>query len=387
MKSPQNLPRDQVEALRPGDVRLYLASRGWVPVSEATSSRAIELRNPLYPRAELVLPLKRELGDFALRMADIVVELARIEKRSLWGVLNDLSGPPGDVFRLRVTAPNSTLGNLPLDMGIKLLHGCRDLLLASACSEVHPQALHPHNVPKKASEFLKDCRLGQTERGSFVATIITPVPPDIQTQMELFNDDSRLRTEPYARRVTTRLMSTLGLVSEAIQSGKPGRILEGVEQGVSANFCDALKTMKPSGDQSKLEISVSWARIRGNVPESVPESVSFPQESFSFIEEAGRELRIRAFAKPARYQGKLITAEWVHRPFTREEVGRIIIAAHVGGQQAKVKVDLPPGEFSRACDALNARKQVAVTGVIRNEVKSREYELSEPSHFEVLGEP
>ena len=33
---------------------------------------------------------------------------------------------------------------------------------------------------KEAEEFLASCRLGQTERGSFVATIVAPVPPEIE---------------------------------------------------------------------------------------------------------------------------------------------------------------------------------------------------------------
>jgi hypothetical protein len=144
--------------------------------------------------------------------------------------------------------------------------------------------------------------------------------------------------------------------------------------------------MKPSGDQSRLEISVNWAATRGRVPESVPKSVTFPQETFSFIEEAGRELRIRAFVKPERYKGRLITTELIHRPFIREPVGRIIITTEVAGQPAKVKVDLAPDDFRRACDALRDGKPklVAVTGIIRNEVKARLYELTEASDFEVI---
>ena len=56
-----------------------------------------------------------------MRKADVVVALSAIERRSAWEVLNDLSGPPGDIFRLRVIAPDATLGNLPLEQGIRLL--------------------------------------------------------------------------------------------------------------------------------------------------------------------------------------------------------------------------------------------------------------------------
>ena len=83
---------------------------------------------------------------------------------------------------------------------------------------------------------MKNCRMGQTERGSFVATISTPVPPEIQKVMEFGDAGARLDMEPYARRVTARLMSSLGLVSDAIQAGIPGQILEGVDRGVSARI-------------------------------------------------------------------------------------------------------------------------------------------------------
>ena len=156
---------------------------------------------------------------------------------------------------------------------------------------------------------------------------------------------------------------------------------------MSANLCDALHAMKPSGDQSRLDVSIAWARTRGRVPEDVPQSVSFPQESFLSIEEAGRQLRLRAFGKLERYKGVPRGTEWVHRAFISELVGRLIFTAEVAGQQARIKLDLAPEDFKRACDALRDGNQVAVTGIIRHEVKAREYELSEPGGFEVIADP
>jgi hypothetical protein len=202
--------------------------------------------------------------------------------------------------------------------------------------------------------------------------------------MGFMDEEARLDMEPFPRRVTTRLMSSLGFVSDAIQAGAPSQILEGVEKGVSANFCDALQAMKPSGNESRLDISVSWSATRGPVPESVPQSVSFPQESFLVIEEAGRQLRLRALARREEYRGSLLATEYVKRPFNSDLVGRVIIASEVAGQPARIKVDLTPADFKRACDALPDRKQVAVAGIIRHEVKAREYELTDARGFRVV---
>jgi hypothetical protein len=382
--SPTKLPREQIEALRPGNVRLYLASRGWATGEIGPSQRAVEFTNPAYPGVELLLPMKRELGDFTLRMADVVAGLSAVERRPASEILSELLGAPGDVVRLRMVARDTALGNLPLDEGLQFLRGGRDMLLAAAFSTLRPRTLHPFKMPREVKAFLRSCRLGQTERGSFVATIITPVPPELQKLMEFDDPAVRMKLEPYPRRVTMTLMSTLGFVSSSIKEGDPARILEGVDQGVSANLCEALKEMRPPGDQSHLDISVSWARNRGQVPQSVPQSVSFPQDSFPIIEEAARELRVRAFARRTTYRGKLIGTELVHRPFVTEPVGRIIMVGEVAGETSRLKVDLTPEDFARACAALPGGKQVRVTGVIRNDVKTRIYELSDPQDFEVI---
>src|SRR5262249_28672218 len=147
-----------------------------------SSPDAALFRQPDLGDAEVLLPLRRELGEYIPRMADAVVALAVVERRSPLEVLNDLSGPPSDVLRLRVSAPDATLGNLPLDQGLQLLRGGCDMLLSAACSAIRPQAFHREMSLKQPNDFIKSCRLGQTERGSFVAKIITPVPPALHQE-------------------------------------------------------------------------------------------------------------------------------------------------------------------------------------------------------------
>src|SRR4051794_19980343 len=98
-------------------------------------------------------------------------------------------------------------------------------------------------------------------------------------------------------------MSSLGLVADAFQAGKPERLLSSVSTGISANLCDALVMMKPPGDESRLDIQVTWSRARPPRPRGVPRSVSLPQEHFPLIEEVGRQLRTRPTAQREPYRG------------------------------------------------------------------------------------
>lgn len=58
-----------------------------------------------------------------------------------------------------------------------------------------------------------------------------------------------------------------------------------------------------------------------------------------------------------------------------------MFAADVGGESAKVRVDLSEEEFRLACDAMREGKGVSVSGIIRNDVRTREYELHEPMNL------
>ena len=385
MNAPVGLSKSVAISLRPGDVRLYLASRGWVEKAFGTPGKGLQFTHPRHPKVDLILPLKRELRDYTERLDDLVVALAAIEDRPVAQVLNDLTGPSADVFRFRLSADVATLGNLPLEEGIQFLRGGHDLLVAAASSTLKPHALHPVQAPKPVEEFIQSCRLGQTERGSFVATILLPVPPEIGTPLLPFGDDVAIEeTEPFPRRVATRLMTSLGVVARAIDAGEAGRLLDAVSEGVSANLCEALTTMKPPGDQGRLDIGVSWARTRPNLPTGVPTTVSFPQENFAIVQELGRKLRTRALPKRERFTGEVRSLQKAVRPLFEDIAGRITIATEVDGHRARVKVELNEDEYRDACDAHRDQKRVAVVGIIRQDVRAREYELSEPSDFQVL---
>jgi hypothetical protein len=285
-----NLPSDQLAALRAEDVQLYLASHGWKRDDASSTAQGSVYRFPSLRDAEALIPGRRDLADYVERMADVVQMLAAVEKRKAWQVMADLSLPPADVLRLQVSAPDSTLGTLPLDEGIRLMQGARSLLLAAACSARQAAAFYPRQAYKEAIEFLEACQLGQTERGSFVAKIMAPVPPEISKQRTLFDmdDDAFIALEPFSRRSTVRLMTALGHVRGAIDSGNYDQILAGIDAGVSANLCEAVASMRPDGDQAHLQIRMTWSSSRPRLPKGVESVIGFSQTLLALESPPGR---------------------------------------------------------------------------------------------------
>lgn len=378
------LPKEELSALRPEDVQLYLSSRGWKKETAASTAKATVYRFAQEPDAEVLLPSTRELADYALRMGDVAQMIAAVEQRSIREVLVDLSAPPADILRVGILAPEASLGTLPLDEGIRLVQGGRDILLAAACSAHHPQPFYPRQSFKEAMDFLATCRLGQTERGSFIATIIAPVPPLIE-QPSLFPDahPPNVATEPYARRVTWRLMTGLKVVQDSIQAGTHDQMLQGVEAGVSANLCEAIASVKPPGDQSSLQIRITWARSRANVPPEIPQSVTFSQAAFPIIEEVGRRLRERGTPKLDRIEGFVVSLRGETTLLEGFE-GNVIIKSVIAGQSSRVQLTLNKADYAKACDAHRDARRVAVSGVLHRGAKA--FELLQPQNFHVIAE-
>lgn len=377
------LPMDQVAALRSDDVQLYLTSHGWERESATSTGMANVFRFPLLPDAEVLLPSRRDLADYTRRMADVVEMVAAVEKRPVWQVLADLSAPPADVLRLQVTAPDTTLGTLPLEEGIRLIEGARSLLLSSACSARQIASYFPRQAYKEAVEFLQTCQLGQTERGSFVAKIMAPVPPQISRQDTFagWDEEAFLSAEPFARRATVRLMTGLVHIRSAISSGHYERILEGVAVGVSANLCEALASMQPDGDQAQLHIRMTWSSSRPKVPASLASSVDFTQTAFEIVREAGRRLREEPSVARKRVEGRIITLKADSSLFDDFE-GTVVLRADINGVLTRVQMVLGSADYKKACDAHRDGRAIAVTGLLQREAKL--YHLVHPQDFIVM---
>jgi hypothetical protein len=386
MRVPLQLSHRQLAALRFEDVRSYLVGRGWKFDGAESPPDGGLYRFPGEADAEVLLPLRRDWPDYSHRMADVVLTLAAVEQRPYEEVLRDLASPPGDVLRLRVQAPDASLGTLPLEEGLTFLRGGRDLLLAAACSAHQPQPYYPRQSFAPALAFLNGCLIGQTERGSYVATIIAPVPPELTPSLfAQVEDGFALADEPYERRVTLHLMAALQLIRSALQSNAPERILEGVSTGISANLCEALASMSSSSPQSSVEVQMSWSRTRPRVPKNMPQRVTFAQGEFAAIREAGRRLREGWEPRRMRMEG-LIVALQAEGSLLHQFQGRVILRTDVNGRSARISIVLGRDDYARACDAHRDHQRVAVTGLLHRGATQKGYELLQPREFQVLSQ-
>ena len=326
-------------------------------------------------------------------------------------VLNDLLMPPSDVLRFRIDEPETESGIVPFLQGIELLEGARKALLASACSVVQPQRFHPRLSRAEAEQLLQACRLGQTERGSFTAVIACPLDavggdPIQGKPMPLFEGRDSfqamepppgpaveagflpvLTPEPFTRQAVGLLMRSVAQIVAAIDADQVPLLLEtqGDQSSLSANFCEALVMMRPTGDRSRLTVQATWARTLPPAPgANLPSLVHLRRDDFRIVEKLAVDLRPAREPKPSHLIA-LVDALFGNpddKNHVSGEVQLLVFDAEEGS--FKARVNLNADDYRIAWEAHGVAGYVSLNGILK--LSGRVHRLENVSNFKFLND-
>ena len=340
---------DALRAVSPAALSAYARAAGWNP------QERYRVHSDVYAgeaRPEIIVPRTVRLGDYASVVAALIETFAQVSGEDELTVYRSLVIVDRDVVRVR--AAESDDGSVTLNQGADLIGGARDMLLSAACSLRDPRPVYRAGANREAADLLQRVRLGQTDQGSFVVTLLTPVvPPPMPS---LFPDQEDLNA-PIERRMTRRLVEALSAARGAVErtaAGEEGAFGELVASGVSANLCEALvRIIEPF---PTLDVGVSWARTR---PVSEPDAlVRFGRADAALLREAARSFRERAPRPDVRLHGfvRLLKREQA------DDDGTIGLVADVDGQRQSVAVVLEREDYERVVQAHRDRAVVVLAG-------------------------
>lgn len=360
------------------NVRDYLESRGWTQFPSKRSYVAI-YRKPEEPSAEAVLPLERGLADYEESMVRVARKVASFEGRSPESVLRDLLRPRNDVLRFALEGPVTQTGTIGLLDGAALVGGAKKALLASACSVKKPRTYHPRLDLAEAEAFVRSCKLGQTEVGSFVLAVEAPL--DIGAHPAPGKD-------PFGRKAVTHLIRATALLVDAVrQWGRDatGKVVSRIvydelEPYPSANLCEALVEMMPSDESADLRLRSSWSPLLP-APPHAPSMVVIDRSMYEAIESVGNELHPKHGAQSEQLVGRVV--ELSGGPDLSGALeGDVVLQAQHDDELLRVRVALGPEVYRHAVQAHLDQKFVSVRGVLRR--GRRLHQLEQPSAFKVI---
>ncbi|ONR55251.1 hypothetical protein A8E12_02790 [Burkholderia cenocepacia] len=248
------------------------------------------------------------------------------------------------------------------------------LMEAAACASMSKRRQFSGRRPEEATAYLKSLRLGQTEVGSYVINIIAPVPPQQTIQLGLVS-------VPMTNLVTATLSSGLRALDNAIETvangGSQVVLDEAVNNGASANLCDALVGL--SGTDRRRGFEVTIAPAGGNAAPPPPVTFIFDRDKVEHVANAA------AYYKREDYTlyDRTITGsvEKLDRAL-EDESGTVTIATTINGQTKNVSVELDRDDYQRAVNAHGDKHLVQCHGDVR--VTARTARLMNPRNFTVV---
>ncbi|HJT33107.1 MAG TPA: hypothetical protein VJ783_13780 [Pirellulales bacterium] len=352
-----------VQAIRPVDAALYLRARGWTAPQVEVGRAAIWKTTSNGDEYEALLPLDVGLRDYALRMGDLLATLSIAEKRSQWAVYRDLLTIGSDVTRIRIADPELADGTLPIEEHAQIAQKARDLVLAAACAATETRPVWHKRKPSQAMEHMRRVRIGQSEQGSYVVTVLSRVPPFLHDEKsQLFDPEP-----PFERRVTETLAQSLAALERAAENAALTQEMaafdEAVPRGVNANLCDAVVGLW-GGDESRrhLEFSFSWSATRPAAADAV-RAVAISADRIPLIREAGRQMRDRAPLLDFDLSGPIVKLERAEGAAT----GKVTVVGIVDDRHAKVSVELPDADYHAAVAAHGQGKTLRLSGTLAKE--------------------
>ena len=358
-----------LRAVTPTALSTYARTAGWAK-AEPYGDYSDVYAGPSLP--EIIIPRTQRLGDYALVVAQLIGIFARTSEVSETAIYHDLIIADRDVIRAR--APDAAGdGSIDLISGAKLVDGARGLVLAAACALGDPQPLYRAGDDREANDLLRRMRLGQTEHGSFVVTLMTPTIPPPTT--EFLSVGAEVNTAPVDRRVTRRLGQALTATRHAAElayGGDDHAFHQAVSEGVSANLCDALGNMiKPF---PTLEISISWAKTRP----AARQAFSFSNADAPILRAAARSFRSREPRRSVQLSGSVHTL----RRDESDRDGTVTIKARIYGATRSVTTTLTQSDYARAIRAHDARAPLTVSGDL--ERTGRRWHLHNPRIIQIV---
>jgi hypothetical protein len=284
------------------------------------------------------------------------------------------------LVRVRLEGPNVRAGDVPLDDGAGLFEGTRKLMLAAACAAIERRPQYGPRKPAAVSHYLENVRLGQTETGSYVVTVIS--------ELSTTRIDTLLPAEapaPFERRVTSTLIQALNAAKQATQqvlAEEEGLSVfeDKVAEGVSANLCDAIALLRGEQDPLTMAVTVDWSAAWPPPTKEAGAELRFGPADMDVAERAAAYLRQLGPFENVEVEGFVSRLE----RSTGDRMGTIVIEGVARDERRNVYVELADEQYRQAIAAHESRARVSIRGTLLKE--GRHWVLVGPSELTVIGE-
>jgi hypothetical protein len=377
-----------IKEIKPENIISFLHVNNWKEINKTNDEIDIFQTENNGEKYKVWIPLKSESSDYLAMVFSALNTISQAQQKSVGQLIEDFQTiGVGDVIRFHAYDYYLPEGNtLPFLEGLSLFSRIKQLATAAASSVVDKRPIHSKKPSTEVKEYIDSLRLGQTEKGSYLIKVISPIEQLEKNPGEI---DNFTESIPFSRRAVVELFQSVKTLNEVAQTvNKLGKFdfhlfLDAVPKGVSANLCEALLPTQSLEDEypkdTSLEISVTWSYLV--IDDTLPKDakVFIEKESIPQIRKAAKEFRMHN-PESINLQG------WVNilERDSRKGPGLIRILGRVHDKIRSVRVNLEPEDYNLAIDAHKNGYIVAVEGDLR--LENNIYHLYNPRNLHPIAD-
>jgi hypothetical protein len=365
----KNIEAEHLRLLKLVDIESFLSTSGWTKKAANDYASVWKFRD-----SEILMPAQ-EARDYFRRVREAIAELSTVMAQTEEAVFRQILASGFKLLKISSVGARSSDGTVSFEAGCKLLMSVRDLLLASASAVVEPRRMYTGKRSDLVSSFIDDARLGQTEHGSFVWTVLAPIVQKTEAILPGIAPET-----PFGEQVVTKLLDATKLVRQAAERTDGGSdwfatsFVPLVEKGVSANLCAALCNMLEVDGTEKIVLSTS-SFSDGASDLNV---VELPATLNERLSQAAVEFR-----KDPPLDNVLI--EGTTTSFRREsmtKMGRVSMKGMIGGERRRVSFNLPAKEYDIFLEAHKIDRPISLRADLKKSGTSYEATIVHEFHFQ-----
>lgn len=335
---------------------LFLQTQKWIKDYEDKSISIWHRTETEYLDFEILLPLDLYLKDYYERLYDALSILANFYNKDFNNIINSIVNFISDKIKIQVIEEDVKEGVIPLLDGVKLFENVKEIMIAATLATLNKKKYFFGNRPDEATRYVNSLKLGQTEKGSYIVNILSPI--DLNNNDFLFYHESLSFTRKVTESLTLSLSSLQTGLAEYTKNNSFTVFDETVKNGVSANLCDAISELSGPDKKREINIVIEFANTLAEKPRR--ESFQFSKNDSRIMKEVANYLMENVTFEDYTLVGFVIK-------LARDEShieGEIVLSCFVEEKSRNVKVYLNKEEYEIAISAHKNHKMLRINGTV-----------------------
>lgn len=340
-------------------------------------------RNKENLNLQLKIPLHPEYDDYVFVLTDVIKSIANVENKDIWEIITNLkTDHPSDIIRYQLKGSDTDDGTAPLKSGANLYSGALDTIEAAAFSIERPSK-KKYGYLKNVSDLVEQCRIGQTEYGSYSVPLICPLFTKEKDSIKFMRWNEKPEGT-FTRKVTTYLMKSLNHIVDVISNDETEQLIHPLKDDmiINSKMYVALIEMKPNTNLN-LNIKSDW--LIEPPKEKLSNTISINSDYFKEIKSVADALMPESETEIKEFVAKVhLLKDHLKQGHTYEyDKGQVgIVAIVTGGEVIRAKMTLNEEDYKKASTAHLSGKSVKIKGILKR--GKRDHQIVDIESFEII---